>query len=126
MEPTGLKPTDLAWLAGIVDGEGYVCYSSTAVVQVETITPELADVPAAMFGGSVSVKKRRNADVYRWSVYGDKALKVLEHIIPYLTYKKAQAEIVLHSGKYPPRSAMRKSNKDRLSYLRKKRYHGAA
>jgi len=116
----------LAWLAGIVDGEGYVCYKDTPVVQVETVTPELADVPASMFGGSVIIKQRREANVYRWSVYGERALNVLSHILPYLTYKKAQAEIVLHSGKYPPKSAMRQSNIDRLSDLRKKRYNGVA
>jgi len=122
---TGPKPTDVAWLAGIVDGEGYVCYRKTPTVQVETVTPELAYIPASIFGGSVTTQQRRNASVFRWSVYGDNAIKVLKHLIPYLQYKKAQAEIVLNSGRYPPKSAMRKSHHDRLNQLRKKRYNGA-
>jgi len=121
-ETAGPTLIELAWLAGIVDGEGYVSFSNTPILQVESVTPSLAYVPAELVGGRVTTHQRQGASVFRWSLYGKNAVRVLELIIPYLKYKDAQAKIVVHAGKYPPNSAMRQSQVDRLSHLRKLRY----
>ena len=120
--PLGLTPTDVAWLAGIVDGEGYVDFRGSPTIQVETVSPELVYEPEAMFGGSVTHRIKKNTRVFRWSIYGKKAVELLLLMLPYLRYKKPQAEIVICCGKFPVKSAMRASNDRRLRELRKKRY----
>ncbi len=121
---TGLKPTDLAWLAGIVDGEGYVFFRSSPCIQVETVTPNLAYVPENLFGGKVTVHQRRDVNVFRWSVYGSTASAILKMILPYLRYKRSQAVIVMNSARYPVGSAMRTAQNQRLTALRKERHRG--
>jgi len=99
-----------------------VSFITTPIVQVESVTPSLAYVPAQLVGGRVTTYQRKGASVFRWSLYGQSAVRVLNLIIPYLKYKDAQAKIVVHAGKYPSNSAMRQSQVDRLSHLRKLRY----
>tara|TARA_R100001510_G_C7656046_1_gene215652 strand:- start:4543 stop:4872 length:330 start_codon:yes stop_codon:yes gene_type:complete len=109
-------------MAGIVDGEGYVGFSSSPTIQVETVTPSLAYIPQELFGGSVTIRERHGASIFRWSVSGNHAILVLAQLMPFLRYKKRQAEIVVNAGKYPVKSAMRAAHATRLKTLRKQRY----
>ena len=122
LETAGQRRINAAWLAGIIDGEGYIAFKNTPVIEVETVTPSLAYVPLGMFGGVVTERVRGSRTLFRWSAYGATATKILKEVLPYLRYKAAQARIVATTGRYPPNSAMRASHQSRLSRLRKIRY----
>ena len=102
----------LAYLAGIVDGEGSIsilpnqwrrkvlgrnpCYSEQ--VAVGNTNLEVLQLLKETFGGYIGIQKPRSEhrrQFYLWSV-GDKgAIKVLDALIPYLRIKKRQAEFCL-------------------------------
>tara|TARA_R100000655_G_scaffold94765_1_gene136339 strand:- start:23994 stop:24362 length:369 start_codon:yes stop_codon:yes gene_type:complete len=122
LENLGPTLTDVAWLAGLIDGEGYVNFSKTPYIQVESITPALAYLPSKLFGGKVHRYHRNNASVFRWSVYGQTAISILKKALPFMKYKNRQAQIVINAGRYPKKSAMRQAQTQRLLKLRKLRH----
>ena len=100
-EPTN---EELAYIAGIVDGEGSVgvhgrsparpaSYSiRIGVIMTSPIPPKLC---YEVFGGTLEMEKRTTKTgkfLYRWNVYCTKAASVLERLLPYLRVKKAAAE----------------------------------
>lgn len=114
--------TDVAWLAGVIDGEGYVAFHQGPLIEVDSVSPSLVTTPARLFGGSVTTRQRNDATVFRWAVYGKNAEEILKRVMPYLRYKTAQAKIVAHGSKYPRNSEMRKSQTRRLKKLRRQRF----
>ena len=94
-------------MAGIIDGEGYVTFHRTPTVQVETVSPVLVYTPKRLFGGSITERIKKNTRVFRWSMYGKNAIELLALLLPYLRYKRPQAEILIYFGDYPKNSAMR-------------------
>lgn len=120
-----MKKTDLAYIAGLFDGEGcigiYLNQSKRTVggrklshyrlACVVALTDEfLIHLLQMHFGGEFyTCKKRKDTYriAYRWSVYSKRALAFLEAVLPYLRIKKPQAEIAIefqktmrHRGKY--------------------------
>ncbi len=107
------RETDLAWAAGIVDGEGYIgtylAHTRTGSCYVLKLTVVNTDIRMLerfklIFGvGSISSKKVYASNHKpRWDYYvsSKKAQQVLELIQPYLVAKADQAELALLSRKY--------------------------
>ena len=122
LDRIGQRLTDVAWVAGLIDGEGYIALRSSPIIEVESVCPSLVNTPARIFGGRVSSRVRKGTRVYRWRAYGSDALNILQEVLPFLRYKAAQAVIVKDATRYPPKSAMRESSLRRLLQLRKLRY----
>lgn len=113
-----MKKTDLAYIAGLFDGEGSIgIYLNQSKKTKEGIKLSHYRLQCAVmltdeflihllqmhFGGEFYIYTRRDKPiwriVYRWSVNSKKALDFLETIIPYLKIKKPQAEIAIQFQK---------------------------
>jgi hypothetical protein len=104
---------DLAYAAGIVDGEGTIGITEigarpkkgrknpqhriyVAVAMTDAAIPLLM---SEMFGGSVNTyhyHPERNRPQTRWSLSGKRAVLCLEALLPYLRLKNAQAELAIN------------------------------
>ena len=105
--------TDLAYLAGLVDGEGTVscsitktkkgCYALHKQFSIFNTNPNLISWITVRFGGLVHSRVRsekwKTEYQVKWSA--EDATKLLTQILPYLVIKKEQAEIFieLHRNK---------------------------
>ena len=106
-----VKKTDLAYIAGIVDGEGCITlaratrkhptslcgYSIDTLVIVSNTNKWLLEYLKFAFGGSVRAQKLgENRKVcYHWRLSSRQAEAFLELILPYLHLKRPQAELAL-------------------------------
>ena len=125
MGATGQRHIDLAWSAGILDGEG--CFSiaptgSSPCITMDSTSKVVVDEFHRLFGGTpVSLKRKTeiNRRVYRWSVYGPSAVEICKEVIPYLRDKGKQAVLMTKFNLYPPRSEMRLSIIKRLKTLKR-------
>ncbi len=111
--PISSHELDLAYMAGILDGEGCItiarsmprnryddrrrnplwwsstCYTlGVAVAMTDPIPPYMFHFE---FGGSLIYSKSRH--MWRWGVYANLAVGVLTTLLPYLKGKKPQAEL---------------------------------
>ncbi len=103
--------TDLAYLAGIIDGEGSVSIHSTLarrkfqvyvaqVIVVNSNVP-LIDWLHSNFGGMVHVKPSSKTgftgkrQCYTWTVTGYTLDKLLPLVLPYMVVKKQQVDAVI-------------------------------
>lgn len=112
-----MKPTRLAYFAGLLDGEGCIRIKRTkkywgpkqattgaqytaAVYIANTCRAPLDEVCAA-FGGSVAQQSAfTNKPVYRWSIGQLQAEKFLRAVRPYMRIKTAQADNVMAFRKW--------------------------
>jgi len=94
--------TELAYFAGIVDGEGcFAMHRHTedrfgAQLQIGNTDLLLMQWIQRHFDGSLNLEKRRNAkhqDVWRWTASASDLDRILQGLIPYLITKKRQAEL---------------------------------
>ena len=105
-----MKRTDLAYLAGILDGEGSISihkhkdksshlgYCYQLVINVANTNEWLINWIHLSFGGWIYKKRmisRHYKQVYLWSASSLQAKTLLELVLPYLRIKKPQAEIAL-------------------------------
>ena len=121
-EATGPKPTDLAWAAGLLDGEGCFSLTNTPYITVESITPGVITEMNRIFGGNCVALKRKTSRgnvVFRWRIYGQNALNVCRSTAQYLVDKKEQAHLLTRALYYPSNSAMRTALKRRISSLKR-------
>ena len=107
--------TDLAWAAGIIDGEGCIILvrhkaSKTRKTDSWLLRVDVGNCDARMlkkfltlFGGHV-VKKlapsSKHMPQWRWYCNGKNAVNVLQSILPYLVCKREQAEVALLSRRF--------------------------
>ncbi len=107
------SPTQLAYLAGIIDGEGSIyignfsCNPKTKVpyyqtnMQVTNTDKALIDWLFQTFGGLVSKRtpkqhpKNHRKQAFLWTASGERLTHLCELILPYLVVKRAQCEIML-------------------------------
>lgn len=97
-----MSDVDLAWASGFLDGEGYFginVHSNRWLVPeisaAQAYRPKCLEKLRDVLGGRVREESGRN-HVYHWSVSGGKAIRLcLPKIIPYMTVKREEAEIVL-------------------------------
>lgn len=101
-----------AWLAGFIDGDGYISITEKygcnphqlspyfrIRVGITNISRAILRLVAIYFGGSVSsgwdspdTKKHR---VYSWTIQGNMARDLLNDILPYLKLKYQQAKLAI-------------------------------
>jgi hypothetical protein len=106
------EPTVLAYLAGIVDGEGSISagsYSASSIgtrqhttyLSVTNTDKSLIDWLVFHFGSkahpftSKQLSKNSRKPAWRWQVSGDRLLHICEEILPYIVAKKKQVEIMI-------------------------------
>lgn len=98
-----LKETDLAYIAGLFDGEGCIhWFTVKKIYRYPSVTISMTthaglDLIIELFGGKLAYridKRPRNKPVYRWTVGNRKALNFLETIRPWLREKASQADMV--------------------------------
>jgi len=101
---SGVPATDLAYAAGIIDGEGCIHIARTKnpqmvggivyflLVRVGTTDGVIPQHLLSIFGGSI-VNRHRRQQV--WQATGAHAEAVLLAVLPYLVLKKPQAELAL-------------------------------
>lgn len=117
-----MKKTDLAYFAGLFDGEGCISIDKdykgkvylTLSCRVAMTNLWVLQALKFAFGGSVrSVKKQKNhwKQAWIWRVSAQLALSFLEQILPYLKLKKPEAEIAIKFA----RAKMGRQGKRRLS-----------
>ena len=95
----------LAYVAGIVDGEGSITITTNATrrtfvsfIYVSNTDVRLMDWLRTTFGGSVYKMKSQGDNCkagYRWALFGKKAGKFIKQIRPYLKIKYEQADVVI-------------------------------
>jgi len=100
---------ELAYLAGILDGEGTlrlpVVYQRNtghpryyAEVNVYNTNPHLIDWLLEKWGGNFYYRHRGNKKhkpEYTWRIGGEKAIPLIKSVYPYLILKKEHADILL-------------------------------
>jgi hypothetical protein len=100
--------TELAYVAGLIDGEGTIGFGRKAKEDIATYALRLrigmSDENAIRwlqrtsgFGSVTSrdLAKRRRQTHWVWSVFSNQAANVLREALPYLLVKKQQAEIAI-------------------------------
>lgn len=105
-----VRDTDLAWAAGIVDGEGciliYEAHTKTGdtwvlrLIVTNTDMRMLDRLRVIFNCGNIAIQRRRDSrhkTAWRWEVSAKKAEQVLSLIKPYLVNKRDQAEVGLLS-----------------------------
>ena len=102
-----IEPTTLAYLAGMIDGDGYITITRStrgskdyfgAQVGIAGTRREPHDLAASLFGGKVSCYQPTNPDhraQFQWQRMGKAAVPVIEGILPYLLIKKEHALLAL-------------------------------
>ncbi len=102
-----IKTEDAAYIAGIVDGEGYIRISrasnrrNTYVgrIGITNCDLQLLTWVLSMFGGNIHSKKcysSRHSKSYEWAIHRKCDIRFLiEAILPYLRIKRRQAELML-------------------------------
>lgn len=100
-----LKQAQAAYLAGIIDGEGYIglCKSSGKSFGLRVVVTsgceEMVNWIKETTGfGKVSryeLGHRQRQNSYQWRVFGEEAALLLKSVAPHLIIKKAQATIGL-------------------------------
>jgi len=95
---------ELAYLAGIIDGEGCISLGVrkliyvTPTIQVTNTDKRLTDWLQSCLGGNVYVGRETRPtrkQPYLWSVAGAKAREIIKAVRPYLMLKVEQADIIL-------------------------------
>jgi hypothetical protein len=105
-----MKKIDLAYMAGVFDGEGCICISKAmpregrhhpgyhlecAVSMANEYLPALFRF---CFGGSIYLYQHKNPKhkpTWEWHISARKARAFLMRILPYLTIKKGEAELAI-------------------------------
>lgn len=109
----------IAYLAGIIDGEGcffigklpkkegdgYVTEHYRGVLKIDNTDARLLDWIDNVFSGTASARCRSTSKelftrpIYTWTASGDRLLDLCEQILPYLVIKKEQCEIMIRFRK---------------------------
>lgn len=117
--PKIYEPADLAYMAGIVDGEGcfyiglipkkagdgYINEHYRGLLKISNTCENLIDWLCKTFNGTNSAttrttsSKKYTRDIYDWIATGDRLLDVCEQILPYLLLKKRHCEIMIQFRK---------------------------
>jgi len=117
--PRLYKPTDLAYMAGIIDGEGcfyigivpkkkgdgYISEHYRGLLKIDNTEYVLIDWLNQTFSGTNSAATRTTSsklfvrEVFSWIATGDRLLDLCEQVLPYLTIKRRQCQIMINFRK---------------------------
>lgn len=105
-----MTDTNLAYLAGIIDGEGSIelrmqrSNSLDLIVHVFNSDRPLFDWIEERFGGKTyDIHKRQRverpqwANVYNWNIGGETAVALLNRLLPFMVVKRAQAMLAVEA-----------------------------
>jgi len=120
------EPTVLAYLAGIIDSDGYVTASSSTRkgrtycaprVGISGTRREPHDLGASIYGGSVHQyepkdDRAHHRTQYQWVLEGDRAADVISDVLPYLLVKRQQGELALQLQEARLESRAARSDED--------------
>ena len=99
-----MKETDIAYLAGLFDGEGCITISqhrdghASMQCMVHMVGSYMPGLFKSYFGGCVGkVKKaqRHHQQAYLWCIHSNNAVGFLRIILPHLRLKVAEAELAI-------------------------------
>jgi hypothetical protein len=108
-----MGPEELAWTAGVIDGEGCITLGVTPIrkgqkrhslgycvkVDVASVDPRMVHRLQQLWGGHLYLHKTRQKPTHNfawsWYILRDKAQDMLRRIRPYLVIKGEQADLVL-------------------------------
>lgn len=112
----------IAYLAGIIDGEGSIGlyskrpsdkdrhYVTLQLSVVNTSKPLMKWLSANVPVGNVGRKagpKTNHKEIFHWTASSSKAVEVLRLVLPYLVVKKAQAEVVIELWDFEQQNGVR-------------------
>ena len=130
------NPLDLAYLAGIIDGEGSIGigtssvtirYSGTITVSIANTNPKLILWLQDKLGGKTYNRGKPTPEskaAFVWRVQGDNAVSVLNAVRSFLILKQEQADIVLayHALRPSPGSGIQNKLTDETKIRRLELY----
>jgi hypothetical protein len=113
--PKDYKSTELAYMAGIIDGEGcfyignipkksydgYVTKHYRGLLKIDNTDKKLIEWLNTVFSGTNSAatrwtsSKKYTRTIYSWIVTGDRLLDLCEQVLPYLVIKKRHCEVMI-------------------------------
>ena len=121
-----MKRTDLAYVAGIVDGEGYIGIATDGKkhgkqnlrlrVTVTSTDEWLCQYLRFAIGGGIILLKTRTVrqmPCWQWQISYKKASDFLKLIVPYMHIKKPQAELGIKFQEAKGRSTHGLTDKER-------------
>ena len=107
-----MKKTDLLYAAGLIDGEGTITLvrhsrkeMKSPAVSVSSTSLELLEFMKETFGGHIiklkAPKKKHWKQAWHWQTSHDRAISVIEHVLPFLKEqkKRARASLILKEYK---------------------------
>lgn len=102
-----LKKIDIAYCAGLVDGEGcfFIAHQAKSwSSQIQLIVAMSDEAPLLTlkktFGGNVRPLEKANKVHYRWVLCADNALRAAKKLLPFLQGKKEQARLFIAFWEY--------------------------
>lgn len=109
MSFSGVPDSRIAYLAGIIDGEGSLVISCRrnenyiARMQVGMVEPRVIELLQETFGGKIySSKMKSGRVIHRWHLVKSSEISACcEAILPYLIVKRTQAEALLAFSSHP-------------------------
>ena len=126
------KDTDIAYLAGLIDGEGTVSlqlrkkHLVALRVVVYNTNEDVIDWCQAAFDGTkhkVGRVREGHKQEWQWFTHSDYAAEILEMVMPYLIIKRAKAEVALRAWRNrspTPRSQRRQTMPPEILELRER------
>jgi len=115
---------DLAWAAGIVDGEGSIfVLTQSQILEVTVLSTdpymsaELQKLWPDSAVRSQKTKESHHSDALRWTLQGKKAARFLTEIRPFLKVKFKQADLAIEFQKHK-RGKGHKTEEDCVEILR--------
>jgi len=129
-----VKDTDKAYIAGLIDGEGTITIGRRRhgkkskspwyyqpIISMGNTNRAIVDFIGERYSGWVMARKPGNEkykEWYQWFIRRDNMISFLQDILPYLRFKRPQAEIVLQFPTYRGKGRLRtKSERQRQDYL---------
>lgn len=102
-----LSDTELAYIAGIIDGEGCITinharnwqclsgYTNMLQIKVAMTTYQVPYWLLDKCGGSLREQPSKHKLIYVWTISSKQVADLLRQLLPYLKNTKAQAEIAI-------------------------------
>lgn len=107
-----IAATTLAYLAGMIDGDGFITITRSVRNGKEYFGPQVGiagtrrephDLASSLWGGKVSPHTPKNAAhriQFQWQRMGKAAIPILHALLPYLLIKKEHALLALEAAEH--------------------------
>lgn len=109
---TASEPTVLAYMAGIIDSDGFISINRSThagrlyhgpIIGVSGTRRQPHDLAASLWGGNVYTYTPRNSQhrtQFQWSRTGRPAVQPIRDVLPFLRVKVEQAELALELAEH--------------------------